>query len=66
LRAFGVGRKWMAQEEELLKPSESVQTAPHSNASPPKPLGGLRILQPAAGQGSCQSNSQDCEKQDAA
>jgi radical SAM superfamily enzyme YgiQ (UPF0313 family) len=45
LRKLGVGRKHAAQVPEI---SASSQAAPHTHAGPPRPLGGLRIIEPHA------------------
>jgi anaerobic magnesium-protoporphyrin IX monomethyl ester cyclase len=53
LESLGVGRKWKRQAQELAA-SAPAAAAPvgHSHSGPPKPMGGLQIIQPEeAGQG---------------
>jgi anaerobic magnesium-protoporphyrin IX monomethyl ester cyclase len=68
LRAFGVGRKWLAQQEEPSNPAEALQPAVHAHAGPPKPLGGLRILQPQEEHTgtACHTHGHDRDKPNAA
>jgi radical SAM superfamily enzyme YgiQ (UPF0313 family) len=55
LRAFGIGKKWLAQEEALTKAEPAPAPAPagETHTGPPKPMGGLKILQPEEQSGAC-------------
>jgi radical SAM superfamily enzyme YgiQ (UPF0313 family) len=57
LQNFGVGKKWLAKQEEAAQELDAKLPV-HAHDGPPKPMGGLKIVQPEeASQGACHTHS---------